>query len=165
MTTEPDAALGLEARAADDDHLSLRLWLRLLACSTQIETGIRRRLRSRFCTTLARFDYLAQLHRHPEGLAMSVLSRCLMVTGGSITGLTDPLQREGLVQREPVPQDRRSSRLTLTPLGRARFERMAAEHERWVVELLGGLSAAERKTLHHLLGRLRQSAESAKETA
>ena len=69
MTTEPDATLGLEARADGDDHLSLRLWLRLLACSTQIETEIRRRLRSRFDTTLARFDYLAQLHRHPEGLA------------------------------------------------------------------------------------------------
>ena len=31
-----DAALGLEARAVRDDHLSLRLWLRLLslACNT-----------------------------------------------------------------------------------------------------------------------------------
>jgi DNA-binding MarR family transcriptional regulator len=159
MSARPDTALGLEARSSDDDHLSLRLWLRLLACSTQIESEIRRRLRGRFDTTLARFDYLAQLHRHPEGLAMSVLSRCLMVTGGSITGLTDQLQREGLVQREPVPRDRRSSRLKLTPLGRSRFEHMASEHEAWVVELFAGLAAEERRTLHTLLGRLRRSAE------
>jgi anthraniloyl-CoA monooxygenase len=36
--------------------------------------------------TLSRFDYLAQLHRHPEGLRMNALSRFLMVTGGNVTG-------------------------------------------------------------------------------
>ena len=76
-----DQAIGLEARSASDDHLSLRLWLRLLACSTDIETEIRKRLRARFGITLSRFDYLAQLHRAPDGLKMKDLSRQLMVTG------------------------------------------------------------------------------------
>lgn len=153
LDDEVDA--GHEARAAESDHASLRLWLRLLATATQIETEIRRRLRSQFDTTLPRFDYLAQLHRHPEGLRMNELSRHLMVTGGSITGLTDQLEREGLVQREQSPQDRRAYLLRLTPAGRATFEAMAAVHEGWVIELLGGLNAAERSTLHGLLGRLR----------
>ena len=76
-----DEPTGLEAGVSADDHHSQRLWLRLLACSTDIETEIRRRLRVQFGMTLARFDYLAQLHRHREGLRMSVLSRNLMVTG------------------------------------------------------------------------------------
>ena len=155
MSQAPDAALGLEARADDVDHLSLRLWLRLLACSTQIETLIRRRLRERFGVSLPRFDYLAQLHRHPEGLRMNALSRCLMVTGDSITGLTDQLEKEGQVQREHAPDDRRAFLLRLTPAGRSSFERMAQAHEAWVVELLGGLDGAERNALHALLGRLR----------
>jgi DNA-binding MarR family transcriptional regulator len=146
---------GHESRAADGDHASLKLWLRLLACSTQIETEIRRRLRAQFGTTLPRFDYLAQLHRHPEGLRMNALSRCLMVTGGSITGLTDQLEKEGQVQREHAPDDRRAFLLRLTPAGRSSFERMAQAHEAWVIELLGGLDAAERSALHALLGRLR----------
>ena len=146
---------GHESRAADGDHASLKLWLRLLACSTQIETEIRRRLRAQFGTTLPRFDYLAQLHRHPEGLRMNALSRCLMVTGGSITGLTDQLEKEGQVQREHAPDDRRAFLLRLTPAGRSSFERMAQAHEAWVVELLGGLDGAERNALHALLGRLR----------
>jgi hypothetical protein len=75
--------LGHEARARLDDHASLKLWLRLLACTTQVETEIRRRLRSRFDISLARFDYMAQLYRHREGLKMKALSRCLMVTGGN----------------------------------------------------------------------------------
>ena len=151
----PDAHIGIEARAQADDHLSLRLWLRLLACSTQIETEIRQRLRAQFSTTLSRFDYLAQLHRHPDGLRMNALSRYLMVTGGNTTGLTDELEKDGLVRRQPLPGDRRAHLLTLTPLGRSGFERMAQAHEDWIVELVGGLRVAERKTLLALLGTLR----------
>ncbi len=150
-----DASIGLEARLSSDDHHSLRLWLRLLACSTDIETEIRKRLRAMFGMTLARFDYLAQLHRHPDGLRMSALSRFLMVTGGNVTGLTDELEKEGLVQRDAEPDDRRSWRLSLTPKGRKAFEGIASEHERWVVELLGGIDEADRLQLFTLLGKLR----------
>ena len=69
--------LGFEARSAAGDHAALKLWLRLLACSTQIEDQINRRLRLRFGISLPRFDYLAQLYRRPEGLKMVDLSRCL----------------------------------------------------------------------------------------
>lgn len=150
-----DQAIGLEARSSGDDHLSLRLWLRLLACSTDIETEIRKRLRAMFGITLARFDYLAQLHRHPDGLRMSALSRYLMVTGGNVTGLTDELEKDGLVQRDAEPGDRRSVRVALTPKGCKAFERMASEHEGWVIELFGDLADSDRQQLHTLLGRLR----------
>jgi DNA-binding MarR family transcriptional regulator len=150
-----DEAIGLEARASEADHQSLKLWLRLLACSTQIEIEIRNRLRERFGVSLPRFDYLAQLHRHPDGLRMNMLSRYLMVSGGNVTGLTDELAKDGLVVREEDPDDRRSTRVRLTPVGKRAFERMAREHEAWVVELFGGLDAEHKHTLHELLGRLR----------
>jgi DNA-binding MarR family transcriptional regulator len=116
-----DEHIGLEARAHVDDHMDVKIWLRLLACSTQIEQQIRQRLRTRFNTTLPRFDYLAQLDRHPDGLRMNVLSRYLMVTGGNVTGLTDQLEKEGLVRREADPDDRRSFRVLLTDAGRRHF--------------------------------------------
>jgi len=150
-----DHAIGLEARAGQDDHLSLKLWLRLLACSTQVETEVRQRLRAQFGISLARFDYLAQLHRHTEGLRMSTLSRYLMVTGGNVTALTDELEREGLVQRDSDPEDRRSWRLRMTAAGRKAFERIAREHELWVIELFHGLDTAHKKALYEDLGRLR----------
>ena len=108
-----------------------------------------------FGMTLARFDYLAQLHRHPDGLRMSALSRFLMVTGGNVTGLTDELEKEGLVQRDAEPGDRRSWRLSLTPKGRKAFEAIASEHERWVVDLFGGIDDDDRQALYTLLGKLR----------
>lgn len=145
--------IGLEARVASEDHAALKLWLRLLACSTQIEQEIRARLRQRFATTLPRFDYLAQLSRHPDGLRMNALSRYLMVTGGNVTGLTDQLVGEGLVERAPDPDDRRSLIVRLTGAGRARFLEIAAEHQAWLVELFEGFDG--RAGLYSALGQLR----------
>lgn len=150
-----DANIGFEGRVAADDHQSLKVWLRLLSCSTQIETEIRKRLRSEFGMTLARFDYLAQLKRHPAGLRMSALSRFLMVTGGNVTGLTDELEKDGLVERVAEPDDRRSYRVSLTKNGMAAFQRIASVHERWIVDLFAGMEVTQKAQLHELLGHLR----------
>ncbi|HEY9065057.1 MAG TPA: MarR family transcriptional regulator [Burkholderiaceae bacterium] len=147
--------LGAEARADSSDHAVLRLWLRLLASTTQIEAEIRRRLRERFDISLARFDYMAQLYRFREGLKMRALSRYLMVTGGNVTGLTDELERDGLVVRETDPNDQRGRIVKLTAKGRRAFETMAREHETWILELFGGLDARAVKQLHDQLGTLR----------
>ena len=95
--------LGHEARAGSSDHAALRLWLRMLASTTQIEAEIRRRLRERFDISLARFDYMAQLYRFPAGMKMRELSRCLMVTGGNVTGLEQYAER-----RQQATEDQKS---------------------------------------------------------
>ncbi len=147
--------LGHEARAQAGDHAALKLWLRLLSCTTQIETEIRRRLREQFGITLPRFDYLAQLYRFPEGLKMRDLSSHLMVSGGSVTGLTDELERDGLVVRASSPTDRRAWILRLTPQGRRSFEAMARAHEQWVRELFAGIEPQALQQLYTRLGELR----------
>jgi DNA-binding MarR family transcriptional regulator len=150
-----DEAIGREARTLAGDHAAVKLWLRLLSCSTQIERVIRTRLRERFETTLPRFDYLAQLERHTDGLRMNALSRYLMVTGGNVTGLTDQLVAEGLVERTHDPEDRRALIVKLTPAGRKQFLRMAHEHEAWLVEMFGGFDTTHKDALYESLGRLR----------
>jgi DNA-binding MarR family transcriptional regulator len=147
--------LGHEARAGHEDHAVLKLWLRMLASTTQIESEIRKRLRERFGITLARFDYMAQLYRYRDGLKMRVLSRYLMVTGGNVTGLTDELEREGVVSRTPSPDDRRAWIVSLTAKGRRSFEAMAKEHEQWILEMFSGLDMKTVRQLHSQLGQLR----------
>ena len=151
MVTAPDP----ETRLHDDHHESLRLWLRLLTCTLTIERQVRAQLREQFTITLPRFDLMAQLERHPQGLKMGELSRRLMVTSGSVTGLTDQLTEEGLVERKPIPADRRAHRVRLTAKGKRAFDIMAAEHERWIIEMFSGLSDGERERLHTLLGHLK----------
>src|SRR2546430_15467715 len=142
-----DAVLDLETRAKKGDHQALRLWLRLLSCTVRIENKIRLRLRREFNTTLPRFDLMAQLERSAGGLRMNELSRRLMVSGGNVTGITDQLEREGLVVRTPCPGDRRAFTVKLTLTGLKRFREMAARHEQWIVELLGGLTREEQENM------------------
>ena len=143
------------ARAAD--HRALRIWLRLLTCTQLIEREVRSRLRGQFDTTLPRFDLMAQLERHPEGLKMNELSRLLMVTGGNVTAIVDQLEKEGLVERGE-PDDRRAWLIRLTSSGRKSFAEMARQHEQWVVELLGGLSRREQGELLKLLAKAKSHA-------
>ena len=137
----------LETRVTMDDHHALRLWLRWLSCTARIENVIRARLRQHFETTLPRFDLMAQLERDPDGLRMSELSKRLMVTGGSITGITDQLEQEGLAVRIPVQSDRRATIVKLTPVGIERFRKMASEHEQWIIELLSALTDEEQHAM------------------
>lgn len=148
--------LDLEARAHSEHAQELRLWLRLLACSQLIEKRVRAGLREQFDTTLPRFDLMAQLERHPEGLKMKELSHRLMVTGGNVTGITDQLVAEGLVERTSVEGDRRAFRVRLTERGRAIFTEMAEQHEHWIVQAFEGLSARDLDQLHRLLGKVKQ---------
>lgn len=145
----------LESRLDTDHHQSLRLWLRMLSCTVLVEDRIRSRLRSEFGITLPRFDLMAQLERHPDGLRMGELSKRMMVTGGNITGITDQLEQEKLVVRVPDPNDRRAYSVKLTPAGRRAFRRMAAVHESWIEEMLGGLSAGEKGALIDLLSKIK----------
>ena len=147
---------GREAGLSHEDHQAVRLWLRLLTCSTQIEQTIRGNLQTQFGTTLSRFDYLAQLSRFPEGLRMKTLSEYLMVTGGNVTGLTDQLVGEGWVERVADANDRRSMTVRLTKEGVKQFNTMAAEHELWLEQLFAPFGASRAKALFEQLGQLRE---------
>jgi len=148
-------AADAETRAERDDHGAIRLWLRMLATNRLVETRTRRLLQERYATTLPRFDLMAQLERAPKGLKMGELSKRMMVTGGNVTGITDLLEREGLVERVADPRDRRARLVRLTGAGRRAFAAMAEEHERWIVEAFTELSGREMATIAALLARLK----------
>jgi DNA-binding MarR family transcriptional regulator len=150
--------MDMEARGRSEHPEALRLWLRLLTCTQIVEKRVRTRLRERFETTLPRFDLMAQLERAPDGLKMNELSRRMMVTGGNVTGITDQLVTEGLVDRVDVLGDRRAYRVRLTPKGRKLFNEMAHQHESWIVEAFAGLSERDLTTLHRLLGKVKDQA-------
>ncbi|RMF08183.1 MAG: MarR family transcriptional regulator [Alphaproteobacteria bacterium] len=136
---------------------ALRLWLRLLSCSTMIEQRMRHLLKDKFGTTLPRFDFMATLYRFDEGLSMGELSRWLMVSNGNVTGVADRLEKEGMIRRVPSPNDRRSQIVTMTPAGRAAFEEWAREHERWINDLFGKLDTEEMGRLIDLLAKVKDS--------
>ena len=148
--------MDMEARGHSEHPEALRLWLRLLTCTQLVEKQVRIQLREQFDTTLPRFDLMAQLERNPDGLKMNELSRRMMVTGGNVTGITDQLVADGVVERLEVAGDRRAYRVRLTARGHKVFDEMARQHEGWIVSAFESLSSRELESLHKLLGKVKQ---------
>ena len=149
------------AERPDDHKTELRLWLRLLTCTTLIENDVRRRLRETFDVTLPRFDLLAQLDRTPNGMTLGELSQRMMVSNGNITGLVERLVEQGLVRRKPSPTDRRVQVVSLTAEGRRSFRTMARANGDWIGEIFADLPAADIATLMKLLAKTKASARKA----
>lgn len=136
---------------------SLRLWLRLLTCTSVIEKQVRNRLRAEFHTTLPRFDVLAALEHSRGGLTMGALSKHLMVSNGNVTGIVARLEKEGMVTRRAAPTDRRTHFVRLSDKGLAEFSAMAAVHETWIDQMFSEMDDEKISALMGLLGTLKTS--------
>lgn len=138
---------------SEDTRQHLRLWLKLLKTSGTIEALLRNRLKNECDTTLPRFDVLAALDHHPDGLRMSELSSFLMVSNGNVTGIANRLVEEGLVTRRAGEGDARVQILSLTDSGKQQFTSMATKHASWVDEILSPL---DDKKMQEITGMLDQ---------
>ncbi len=137
--------------------MALRIWLRLLTSSQLIEKQVRGRFRTEFDTTLPRFDVMAALAREPEGQTMGDLSRWLLVSSGNITGIISRLEDDGLVKRTRSADDRRTHLVKLSRRGEKEFERLSLAHEKWIRNLLSGMTRKEMATLDELLTKVKVS--------
>lgn len=147
-----------ERSGADQDHRAeVRLWLRLLACSTLIEAELRRRFRETFNFTLPRFDILAQLDREHGGLVQGELSKRLMVSQANVTPIIERLIADGFVTRRPSNLDRRIQIIGMTAEGRQKFRRMAKKHSLWLAEVMAGFPEEEIDELGKKLALLKRA--------
>lgn len=143
-----------ETDAEPASKARLRLWLRLLRLTRTIESDLRENLRRDHGTTLPRFDVMAALSRHRDGLRMSQLSGVLRVSNGNVTGIIDRLVEDGHVERVPVQGDRRASHVRLTAAGQDEFARQAAVHEVWIDKALENLDPQEAHAMTQRLAQL-----------
>lgn len=139
------------------DALAASVWVRLLKAHGLALRRVRRLVPEGL--TLPQFDVLAQLDRRPQGMTPGELTRALLVTAGNLTGIVTRLVAMDLVERHPVPGDRRAVRVSLTPRGRRLMRRAIPRHRRDVAALLAGVSPADLGRLRHLLGRLGRALE------
>ncbi len=145
------------ATSANGAKLAVSVWVRLLKAHGLLLREVRRRVPPEL--TLPQFDVLAQLHRRPAGMTPGELTRELLVTAGNVTGIVARLTALDLVERLPVPQDRRAVRLRLTARGRRLMARAIPRHRREVEALLGRVGAPRLESLRDLLGELSRSLE------
>ena len=134
------------------ERLEVSVWVRLMKAHGLILRAARTRIGPDL--TLAQFDVMAQLARTPRGTTSTALSRHLLVTAGNLTGIIDRLERDGLVTRTTLENDRRSVRIRLSPAGRRLMARVLPRHTRDIAQLMSGVPRADLEKLRSLLGRL-----------
>jgi DNA-binding MarR family transcriptional regulator len=106
--------------------------------------------------TWGEYLVLAALRRAgpPYRMSPTALYNSIILSSGGMTKRLDGLERAGLVERRPDPEDRRGRLVALSAKGRALVDRAVVEHLDNEQRLLGALSAVERRTLANLLRKL-----------
>jgi DNA-binding MarR family transcriptional regulator len=101
-------------------------------------------------------DVLATLRRSgpPYRLRPTEFTSALMLTSSGTTKRLDRLEQAGLIARDPDPQDRRGTLITLTPRGRRLIDSVTEAHLENERRLLDALNDAERRRLADLLRKL-----------
>lgn len=148
-----------ERRYRGADKLATEVAINLLRAESQLSAALNRRFR-RHRLSVATFNVLMILEASPDPLCPADIGSRLLVTRGTVTGLLDSLERQGLIARRAHPEDRRMLLVGLTPQGKARLAEVWKEH--WPAEagLVAALSAKEKEALVRLLGKLHSSLES-----
>lgn len=107
--------------------------------------------------TPSQFDVLVTLG-DTQGMTCSELSAQTLVTKGTLTGVLDRLVSKGLVRRETIRGDRRSTRVLLTAKGDSLFRKTFTAHVGFIRPFFErALSPHEVEQACALLLRLRDS--------
>jgi DNA-binding MarR family transcriptional regulator len=95
----------------------------------------------------------------PKGLAPSELARRLAVARRTATLYVDILARQGWVERQAHPDDRRMVLARLTPVGTRLLTELGAAYKRRLASLLGEISPIQAERLRQLLALIPLDAE------
>ena len=137
-------------------ELQLEAWTRFLRAHSSITRELEAQLGSGHELTLSDYDVLVQLAQAPGRRLRPVeLARAVLLTRSGVTRLVHGLERDGLVERIPAPDDNRGSLVALTPAGRDVLRRASRTHLAGVRERFADrFEDEELRTLSELLGRL-----------
>ncbi|SIT32449.1 MarR family winged helix-turn-helix transcriptional regulator [Achromobacter sp. MFA1 R4] len=134
--------MALVGRLLEATHLLERHWFLPLAAQFELHQG--------------EFDVIATLRRsgHPYAMTPTELHEGLMLSSGAMTSRLDRLERKGLIERVPSPNDRRSTLVRLTPAGLALIDKMLPLHVANEQQALSSLTQKEQGQLDALLAKL-----------
>jgi len=109
--------------------LELAAWRGFLRVHSALVRELDRELESQHGLPLTQFEVLVHLNNAPDHrLRMSELASTVLLSQSGVTRLVDRLERDGLVVREPCPNDRRGLHARITDEGRRRLAEARPSH-------------------------------------
>jgi DNA-binding MarR family transcriptional regulator len=139
------------------ETLSLRALVALSRGSTSMHRREYRTIKEGGLT-VSQFAVLEILY-HKGPLNIRAIIEKTLSSGGNMTVVIDNLVREGLAQRQPDPEDARSSIISLTEKGQEKMESLFPLHLENIVEIFSALSDEEKLTLIALMKKLSRLGE------
>ncbi|MFE1600870.1 MarR family winged helix-turn-helix transcriptional regulator [Methylobacterium sp. ID0610] len=127
----------------------MRIWFRFVRLNRRVVAAVAADLKA-LGLSIPQFDVLSTLSER-EGLTQQDLAERLYVTKGNVSGLIDRLVEAGLVERRPIPGDRRSHALHLTPAGRDLARTGMAAQTAYVARTLATLPAEDLADLERVV--------------
>ncbi|WP_419787076.1 MarR family winged helix-turn-helix transcriptional regulator [Pseudodesulfovibrio sp.] len=138
----------------DVDTTGMQVFIRLLALGSECLSQLDRAL-AEFDLSHGRWIVLMLLRRRKVWEARpSELAREQGITKASMSGLTQRLERQGLITRKGDEQDKRGTVLVLTDQGAALIERVLPRLAQLMEQTLSPLAGNERMELRLLLEKL-----------
>lgn len=110
--------------------------------------------------TPSQFDIIATLG-NTEGMTFRELGEHTLITKGTLTGVIDRLEAQGLVRRVAQTDDRRCTVVRLTEAGQQEFERIFPGHVQHCRQPFLDYSEENFTALERELGRLKASLDAA----
>ena len=141
----------------EQSNLDLRLFRVWMKASRAVVANIQRDIESHKINN-ENFMILELLYSkgpHP----VQKISEKFSIPSGSITYVVDKLEKKGLVERQPNPNDRRASNVVLTEEGRALFDEIFPKHVATISQNLSFISNDEKEQLIDLLKRIGMGAQ------
>lgn len=132
--------------------LALSTWVKLARASATLNRHSAENIRS-FGLTPPQFGVIESLG-HLGPMKVGGLCEKMLVTGGNMTLVLDNLEKQGLVERVPSPEDRRAINVQLSTKGRDLFDKIFITHAEYITEMISVLNAEEQSKLSELLKKL-----------
>ncbi|MFD1706194.1 MarR family winged helix-turn-helix transcriptional regulator [Siminovitchia sediminis] len=141
---------------------SLKAFVILMKAAKSIQERVKQDM-IRYGLNHSEFVVLEALfHKGP----MTVRQICskVLIASGSITYVIDKLEKKGMLDRRPCPDDRRVVHVILTDAGEEFMKKVFPEHQRFIKHLFGNLLEEEKERLIGLLKKVgHQASETGKE--
>lgn len=135
--------------------LALSLWVKLNRAYTVVQQKAAEDIRKKGLT-VPQFAVLECLG-HLGELSIGELTKKQLVTGGNMTLVLDNLEKEGLIKRKRLEENRRMVKVSLTEKGKQKFYKYFLPHAQFISQLLSVLSQNEQEKLANLLKKLGKS--------
>ncbi|WP_339075896.1 MarR family transcriptional regulator [Bacillus velezensis] len=145
-------------------------WVLTACCSEEGEIlyqlqSLHKVIRTKFeaCTGISqsRLELLAVLF-YVDEISQSDLQKKVNIDGAAVTRHLKQLEAKEMVTRRRKPEDNRIILVRLTDQGRERIEASKKEKERFIKEMLAGVSEEERSMLKNVLSQMQNNIENMK---